>query len=182
LRLLGRTNRVKSQRTATGGIAYFTQFHDSRLYEWFRSVGLTPRKSLTLGSLNVPRDFFFDTARGLMDGDGSIMNFRYRGGGKARGREYETILLYFNGASLAHLEWIRAEILAITNIPGRVQFVCFTTAGNPFYRLEYAMGNTKKLLPMIYQNDEAPCLGRKRAIWDSFLVRDAAGETRSRLI
>jgi hypothetical protein len=39
LRLLGRTNRIKEQLTRTGNIAYFTEFHDSRLYEWFRSVG-----------------------------------------------------------------------------------------------------------------------------------------------
>ncbi len=49
LSVLGRTNRVKRQPTRTDGVVYFTEFHDSRLYEWFRSVGLTPRKSLTLG-------------------------------------------------------------------------------------------------------------------------------------
>ena len=40
LNVLGRTNRVKQARTRTGGVVYFTEFHDSKLYEWFRSVGL----------------------------------------------------------------------------------------------------------------------------------------------
>jgi len=57
LRLLGRKNRVKSHPTSTGGIAYYTQFHDSRLYEWFRPVGLTPRKSLAIGGLSAPDVF-----------------------------------------------------------------------------------------------------------------------------
>jgi len=78
LRLLGRKNRVKSHPTATGGIAYYTQFHDSRLYEWFRSTGLTPRKSLTIGGLSVPDNFLMPLARGLLDGDGSVLNKVYR--------------------------------------------------------------------------------------------------------
>ena len=77
LRLLGRKNRVKSHPTANGGVAYFTQFH-SRLYEWFKSVGLTPRKSLTIGALSVPDGLFIALARGLLDGDGSIIHKIYR--------------------------------------------------------------------------------------------------------
>ena len=78
LRLLGRKNRVKSQPTEIGGIVYYTQFHDSALYEWFRSVGLTPRKSLTIGALDVPDSFLMPLVRGLLDGDGSIINEVYR--------------------------------------------------------------------------------------------------------
>ncbi|MEK6208104.1 MAG: LAGLIDADG family homing endonuclease [Chloroflexota bacterium] len=78
LRLLGRKNRVKSHPTKTGGIAYYTQFHDSALYEWFRSVGLTPRKSLTIGALFVPDEVLLPLARGLLDGDGSVINKVYR--------------------------------------------------------------------------------------------------------
>jgi len=79
LALLGRTNRIKLQRTRTGGSAYFTQFHDSALYEWFRSVGLTPRKSLTLGAISVPDEFLLVLVRGLLDGDGSVMKDVPRG-------------------------------------------------------------------------------------------------------
>src|SRR5437899_11161639 len=78
LRLLGRKNRVKSQPTKIGGIAYFTQFHDSALYEWFRGVGLTPRKSLTIGAIRAPAEFVIPLARGLLDGDGSVINKVYR--------------------------------------------------------------------------------------------------------
>jgi hypothetical protein len=41
----------------------------------FRSVGLTPRKSLTLGAIRAPDRFIVPLARGLMDGDGGIANF-----------------------------------------------------------------------------------------------------------
>lgn len=46
LQLLGRTNKIGCQRTKTGGIAHQAQFSDTRLYRWFQSIGLTPRKSL----------------------------------------------------------------------------------------------------------------------------------------
>src|SRR5205823_1543022 len=75
LRLLGRTNRIKPQRTRTGNIAWFTDFGDTRLYGWFQNIGLMPRKSLVLGALDVPDEFFFPLARGLFDGDGCIQNF-----------------------------------------------------------------------------------------------------------
>ena len=78
LRLLGRTNKIGIERTRTGGIVFKAQFHDSSLYEWFRSVGLSPRKSLTLGGFDVPNEFLFALVRGLLEGDGSVINKVYR--------------------------------------------------------------------------------------------------------
>jgi len=74
LGVLGRTNRIRVERTRTGGVVYTTQFTDARLYEWFRAVGLTPRKSLTLGAIDVPDQYLAALVRGLLDGDGSIRN------------------------------------------------------------------------------------------------------------
>ena len=73
-RLLGRSNKIGTERTKTGSICYRLQFKDTRLYRWFQSVGVTPRKSLTLGAIEVPDEFFAPLVRGLLDGDGSISN------------------------------------------------------------------------------------------------------------
>ena len=70
LAVLGRTNQVRLERTVSGGVVYTAQFHDAALYEWFRSAGLSPRKSLTMGSLAVPAGNLLPLARGLLDGDG----------------------------------------------------------------------------------------------------------------
>src|SRR5437773_2773615 len=64
LATLGRTNRVRTEKTRKG-VVFVTQFGDARLYEWLRAVGLTPRKSLTLGALDVPDSFVLPLARGL---------------------------------------------------------------------------------------------------------------------
>ena len=39
LQLLGRTNKVAGRRTKTGGMAYSTQFSDTRLYQWLQGIG-----------------------------------------------------------------------------------------------------------------------------------------------
>ena len=47
---------------------------DTRLYGWFQAIGLTPRKSLTLGAIDVPDEFLAPLVRGFLDGDGSVSN------------------------------------------------------------------------------------------------------------
>jgi hypothetical protein len=124
LRLLGRKNRVKSHPTRTGGIAYFTQFHDSALYEWFRSVGLTPRKSLTIGALSVPDEFLIPLSRGLLDGDGSVINKIYRADtGRRSDYFWEYLITSFKSASRPHLAWLQSRIHAATAQMGNLSLV-----------------------------------------------------------
>lgn len=75
LTCLGKHNKISKIRTRTGGIVYRTQVGDVALCRWLLTVGVTPRKSLTLGSLNVPDECFLECVRGLLDGDGDITNF-----------------------------------------------------------------------------------------------------------
>src|SRR5437763_884313 len=77
LRLLGRTNAVKEKKTRTGGVVYCAEFGDARLYRWMLTIGLMPRKSLTLGALDVPGEFLAPALRGLFEGDGPTENFVY---------------------------------------------------------------------------------------------------------
>ncbi len=170
LRLLGRTNPVKNQKTRARGIRYFTQFHDSLLYEWFRSVGLTPRKSLTIGALPVPDEFFLPLMRGLLDGDGSIINKIYRADtGSKRDYYWEYLITSFNSASAEHVRWLQGAIARILGLSGSVQ-MSTTTAGNPYFGLRFGKLASSALLPLLYTAG-APCLGRKRQIWDRYASR-----------
>jgi len=174
LRLLGRKNRVKSQPTETGGVAFYTQFHDSALYEWFRSVGLTPRKSLTIGGLEVPHDFFMPVARGLLDGDGTLLNKVYRADtGRRNDYYWEYLITRFLSASRAHLAWVQSEIAQATGQLGTIAEVKRKNPlpnRHPFYELEYGKRSSIVLLPLIYPAN-APCLERKRAIWVDYANR-----------
>ena len=62
LQLLGRTNSLLSSRTRTGGVVYYTQFGDASWYHWLISIGLSSRKSLTLGPIAVPEQHLFPSS------------------------------------------------------------------------------------------------------------------------
>lgn len=174
LRLLGRKNRVKSHPTATGGTAYYTQFHDSALYEWFRSTGLTPRKSLTIGSISAPDEFIFPLARGLLDGHGSVINETYRADiGRRPDYFWEYLITSFKSASRPHLEWLKSRIFAASGHAGNLSQVKYKNPlpnRHPFFELRYGKRSSLVLLPRLYPAG-APCLERKRAIWLDYAQR-----------
>lgn len=105
LRILGRTNKLVIEKSKIGSLAFHVQFTDTRLYQWFQSIGLTPRKSLTLGAIDVPEEFLADLVRGLLDGDGSITNHIWKADTTRRSDYYyEWFRTRISSASLRHLE------------------------------------------------------------------------------
>jgi hypothetical protein len=54
----------------TGG--HRLQWRSRAFYDWLVAIGLTPRKSLTIGPLVVPDEHFADFFRGCIDGDGTV--------------------------------------------------------------------------------------------------------------
>lgn len=54
-------------------------FTSRRFYFFLENIGITPNKSLTIGSLEVPDNMFFDWLRGEIDGDGNVQNRQKRG-------------------------------------------------------------------------------------------------------
>lgn len=170
LRLLGRSNTIGIERTKAGTIAYRTQFGDADLYDWFLSIGLTPRKSLTLGAINVPADHLPHLVRGLLDGDGSILNYTYRGTGKAHG-VYEALTTCFVSASRSHVDWLREQLQLALRIRGSIGSHQPPTRPRSVHRLAYAKRESERLLPWLYVAPDLPCLIRKRAVWDAYVAR-----------
>ncbi|MDP9280754.1 MAG: hypothetical protein M3P38_01510 [Chloroflexota bacterium] len=170
LALLGRTNTIGVELTRNGNVVYHTQFGDARLYEWFRSVGLMPRKGLVLGTIDVPDSNVSHLVRGLLDGDGSILNYMYEGTGKARGT-YEALRTVFNSASRAHVEWLRERLRSQLGIWGSIGTHQPSNRIHPMHRLAYANHESSRLLPWLYAGLDVPCLQRKRVIWDSYAAR-----------
>ena len=183
LSLLGRTNAVVVERTRTGGLAYHAQFGDADWYDWLMSIGLTPRKSLTLGPLAVPEPYLFPTLRGLLDGDGSIINKIYRADtGRRSDYFWEYLLTRFVSASRSHLEWIDSRVKAATGLSGYLQEVRRKEPDptrHPFFHLRYGKRASVVLLPLIYPTS-APCLERKRRVWLDYATKHA-GATSSRI-
>jgi len=168
--LLGRTNKIVEQRTRAGRIVYHVQFSDSRLYRWFESIGLTPRKSLTLGALLVPPEFLASLVRGLLDGDGSISNAVWKADTSRRSDYYyEWLRVRFASASRPHLDWLKQQLSGALGVRGWIWIDNSRT--HPMGCLSYGKADSIALLSWLYADPDAPSLRRKRAIWDDYARR-----------
>lgn len=172
LRCLGKTNKIAEVRTRTGGTVYRTQIGDVALCRWLLAVGVTPRKSLTLGPLNVPDEYLLECARGLMDGDGGITNFTHAATKKTYPNyQYERIVVGFNSASRSHLEWLRAKLEPHINAPGWLGVKPAREERHEFLTLRYGKRDGLRLLPLLYRDESVPRLDRKYRSWRSYLER-----------
>ena len=173
---LGRTNRIRAVPTSSGGIAFVTQFADARLYRWFMSVGLTPRKSLTLGAIDVPAEFLAPLARGLMDGDGSIANFVHaRTPATYPQYRYERLMVRFNSASRRHIVWLQGRLAPL--LPDMGHITRTIRAGrHDMFALAFGKYSSIALLKLFYPDPGVPSLTRKRRIWDDYVRRHASAD------
>jgi len=83
-------------------------------YDFLLSVGLTQRKSLTLGALMIPDKYFIDFFRGLIDGDGCIRRWRH----PSNGREQWSMRIY--SGSRNFLAWLVKPVKKLLLVKGRI--------------------------------------------------------------
>ena len=171
LACLGREPRYRVDRTRVGRPLYRFQTKDVVLYRWLVAAGLTPRKSLTLGSIRAPDALLAHVVRGLLDGDGSIINKVWRADtGRRSDYYYEHLRTQFVSASRAHLDWLRSRLSASLGLRGSIcTFV--RPDRRPIHRLAYGKRDSMTLLQWLYVDPTAPCLFRKRSIWYEYAGR-----------
>jgi hypothetical protein len=141
---------------------YRLQWSDARLHRWLSSIGLMPAKSLRLGPLDVPDQWFRDFLRGCIDGDGSISIYtdRYHA---AKRCTYIYTRLYVSlvSASPPFVEWLRASVQRLQQLSGAVD-VRRTERRHDIWRLRYAKRESLALLRWMYYAEDLACLRRKR--------------------
>ncbi len=145
------------------------QWSDRTLYEWLLAIGLTPAKSLTLGPLQVPHEYFADFFRGCVDGDGSIVVYtdRYHATKNER-YVYERLYVMLASASGPFVSWIRDVIRGQIAVEGALQV--FRRPGRaPLWRLRYAKRESVSVLRWMYHSPGIPCLARKRDKAEAFI-------------
>lgn len=156
------------------GEAYRIVVSDVQFYDWLLSIGLRPAKSLILGSLNIPDEFFRDFVRGHLDGDGSITTYTDRYNTKKDPRYiYERIFVRFISGSEAHMIWLKDNITRLLKVKGRLHKTKPTYTGNSIYVLKFGKKESLKLLAKLYYSDTIPTLSRKRAIVEKFLSKQS---------
>lgn len=127
------------------------QFGNVGFYKWLLGVGLTPRKSLTLGALRIPSKYFIDFARGCFDGDGTIYSYM-----DPRWANSHMFYVSFTSASKLFIDWFRDQTINILGIRGHI------SSTENFYQLRFAKEESLVLISKMYYNKKVPCLERKR--------------------
>jgi hypothetical protein len=148
-------------RKARGNSAekkYFVvQFGDVLFYRFLESIGLTSRKSKTIGSLFLPRHLFYDFLRGCIDGDGNIHAFMHP---ESR---HPQLRVRIYSASKPFLEWI----LRTTKEDGVNGYII---NGKGAFVLSYAIGASLQLFDRIYhRNFGGLALSRKYLVAKKFM-------------
>ena len=157
-------------KAPSGRFCNKTQWCDRGLYNWLVNVGLTPAKSLTLGPLAVPDEYFVDFFRGCIDGDGSVLVYtdRYHVQ-KKECYVYERLYVSLVSASLPFLEWIRATIGRLLGFTGTIG-VQTRPGRRPIYKLRYAKRDSVRIIRWMYYVLTVPSLRRKRDAAAPFLT------------
>jgi len=157
------------------GVFHIT-FGDRLFHNWLMGIGLTPRKTHTIGALAVPNEYFRDFLRGHLDGDGSITAYVDRYCTKMKPKYvYQRLYVRFLSASRPHVEWLRERITSLLGVDGYLIVEERGIGRTTLHRLHFAKKDAIKLLRWMYYSPDVPCLARKRAIAEPFLtgaVRD----------
>ena len=134
--------------------AYRLVFSNRNLYEFLLSVGLTPKKSLTLHKVIVPDEFFYDFLRGVIDGDGCIRSWVH----PTNHKEQWSLRIY--SSSPFFVGWLRREIEQIARVTGRLHCSAKERPQAGLYVLTYGKLAAQKILGACYY-DGALSLDRK---------------------
>lgn len=145
--------KIGTKQNSNGDKHLRIQFKNRIFYDFLLSIGLTPRKSLTMGKLAIPDEYFFDFLRGCFDGDGCFYSYW-----DPRWRSSHMFYLGFASASLKHLVWLQEEIKILTGVLGHIT----GKKKKIFFQLKYAKRETMEIIKKMYYTPKVVCLSRKR--------------------
>jgi len=166
---LGLRTEMSPVKGGYGTTCYRVQWSDRRFYRWLLGIGLTPAKSLTLGPLDIPDEYFADFLRGCIDGDGSIVTYvdRYNTP-KSPAYVYTRLFVSIVSASPRFVEWMQTRIQSLRGLSGSLM-IRRSAGRRDMWCLRYAKRESLAVLRWIYYAPELASLGRKRDIAAPFL-------------
>jgi hypothetical protein len=123
---------------------YFVlQIGDVKFYKFLLGIGLTQRKSLTLGEIKFPINFFKDFLRGVIDGDGNISMWKHRDNGNIQWS------LRIFSASYSFVGWLKELMESEFKVKGKLYKVQRGNY-NPLYTIKFGKLAAKVILEKCY--------------------------------
>ncbi len=131
------------------------QFGDINFFSYLENLGLTSKKSLTLGPINVKDGYFADFLRGVVDGDGSISTWIHRT------NNHRQWSLRIFSASSSFIRWLESTIGEGFQVKGKLYTRNEASKKNPIFILKYGKFAASKILKEIYYPN---CLALERKL------------------
>ena len=150
---LGHNFTIGEKFNGSGDKCLRIQIKNRMFYNFLLAVGLTPKKSLTLGEIKVPSELFFDFLRGCFDGDGCFYSYW-----DPRWRSSHMFYIEFISASIKHVDWLREELKKRIGVIGHIS----KNKNSPTFQLRYAKREALEIINKMYYNPKVICLARKR--------------------
>ncbi|MBP7694686.1 MAG: hypothetical protein KA764_22375 [Anaerolineales bacterium] len=168
---LGGQAAITTHRSSYGSRVNRIQWADRAFHEWLAAIGLMPAKSLRLGALQIPDEYFSDFLRGCIDGDGSILTYiDYYNAVKNPSYVYTRLFVTLASASRPFLEWVHGTLTRLIGLRRAVMTQVRSAPRHPISVLKYAKRDSITLLNWLYYAPDVPCLARKRIKAQPFLT------------
>ena len=133
--------------------SYHLQISNVEFYEFLLSRGLSPKKSLIQKEVNVPREYFSDFCRGIIDGDGNIRKWIHPTNHGEQG------VLRIYSSSRDFICWLQESIRHVFGVVGRI-YTEKKTGKNDAYILKFGKMAAVKIFKNCYY-EHAVALDRK---------------------
>ena len=149
-REVGITNSIGIKYNAQKQKSFHIQLANRNLYDFLLSIGLTQKKSLTLGELKVPDKFFSDFLRGVIDGDGCIRKWLH----PSNKNEQWSLRIY--SGSKEFINWLNSATEQLLKVSGKMHKNTSNT-----WVLKYGKMAAQEIAEQCYYED---CFGLDRKI------------------
>lgn len=142
--------------------AYRIQFSDVSYYDFLLKAGLTPKKSHSIGRLNVPNKLYSHFLRGVFDGDGTTYGYYDK-----RWKNSFMYYLGFTSASILFLNYIAEKNTSIFKTSNKN-----INKAKGVYTLVYGKKDSHKIYKAMYKNANNIYLSRKKIKIEGFINKD----------
>jgi len=126
---LGLTNKVSTKFSGHGSSCFHVQFGDVLFYRFLMQIGLSPAKSNTLLSVDVPSAYFIDFLRGYFDGDGCSYSYQ-----DPVWKNSYRFYISFTSGSESYIQWLRTMIAEHLGVKGYIS----RNKNYPYLQLKFA--------------------------------------------
>ena len=158
-------SKICNHRGGLGTMASHINISSRKFYKFLEEIGLTPKKSLTLGSLNIPESYFKDFLRGVIDGDGSIYSWIHRT------NSHTQWSLRFHSGSEVFSKWLKNETEKYFNVQGKLH-TRKLKGRNPLYIVKFGKMAARVILGSSYYKDCLVLERKNKAVQDCIKTKN----------